>query len=610
MESSLAEVYLICFGAGAVIHGAQAILAARLLRHSAGTQRLDAVRDGVMLGLTTFFWQFGNFLVVFVSSLGFESTSPLFRTSNFVRDGALTSFPLLFSYLSVHLPPGGNSRSSGSAIGRFGKRLRYVLWPWTVSSLAIVAAATAGLNVPRVWPNVVMFVTLHLMLLYFVLFTVVTAQHRTRVQQTKIASLIRAQKAGFIAGLLAIALFVLMLGGYWNSRIPFLRYIELAAMMTSVPFVIAVAYRQYQFPFMDAFVREVISGVILVAVFVAALSISNWILWVTACAAILVYLKAPLTRWVERVFCGYREPVEEQERRIGTAIRALTQFDAVGARVAEILASELEAEWVEIDSSARADAAHRFEIPGSGLWLSVGLRAGGRQYMSRQLRIASTAALQLAAHHHQLRQHELREATARAQMQALQAQINPHFLFNTLNVLANLIHTDPAKAERVTEELADIFRYALESTRRESVNLSDELQFLESYLEIEKTRFQERLSYSFDVDPALRALKIPPMILQPLVENAIKHGIGPKVQGGEIKVHAAVTANLVVIVVEDNGAGPQSGSRHRGAGVGLANVRERLQHVYGDAGTLQLEPLNTGGMRAVLTFPETIGVHS
>src|SRR5207244_11404661 len=107
--------------------------------------------------------------------------------------------------------------------------------------------------------------------------------------------------------------------------------------------------------------------------------------------------------------------------------------------------------------------------------------------------LARTAALQLAAHHHQLMQHEMRELTARAQMRTLQAQINPHFLFNTLNVLANLIHSNPSKAERVTEELADVFRYALESTRTEWVKLDDELHFLESYLEIEHTRFEERL---------------------------------------------------------------------------------------------------------------------
>ncbi len=589
-----------------MIHGAQAILAARLMQGRTGHGRISA-RDGVALGVTTFFWQFGNFCTVLVASLGFAQESGLFRAGLFIREAALSCFPLLFSYLSWYLTSGGDG---GNAIRRVNKVLRHALWPWTILCLLLFAGRAVGFSVPRSWPNIATFVTLHLMLLYFVTFTVITVRYRRQVQETKVTSLIRAQKAAIVAGLLSVVTFVLMLSSFWNVQIPLLGYIELAAMMTSVPFVIAIAYRQYQFPFMDAFIREVISGVILIVAFVAAVSVSKWLLWLTACSAVLAYLKAPLTRWVERTFIGYDEPVEEQERRIGIAIRALTQFDAVAARVSEILADELEAQWVEINSTPRPDAGHRFEVPDSGLWLSIGPRVGGRQYMSRQLRIAGTAALQLAAHHHQLRQHELRESTARAQMRALQAQINPHFLFNTLNVLANLIHSDPPKAERVTEELADIFRYALESTRLESVKLADELQFLESYLEIEKARFQERLTYSFDISPALRSLKIPPMIVQPLVENAIKHGIGPKVQGGEIRVSASLAANRVVIIVEDTGTGPQSGARHRGAGVGLANVRERLQHLYGDAGIVTLEHLESGGTRAILTFPEMVGVHS
>ena len=307
---------------------------------------------------------------------------------------------------------------------------------------------------------------------------------------------------------------------------------------------------------------------------------------------------------------GFDESVDEQEERIGTAIRALTRLDEFGARVSEILAHELDAQWVEINPEPRLDAVHRFEIAGSGLSLSLGPRLGGRQYMSRQLRIARTAALQLAAHHHQLAQHEMRELTARAQMRALQAQINPHFLFNTLNVLANLIHTNPEKAELVTEELADIFRYALESTRVEWVRLDDELRFLESYLEIEKTRFEERLVYSFDVDAAIRSLKIPPMILQPLVENAIKHGIGPKVEGGEVRISARIESDRVVMAVEDTGMGHQSVSRHRGTGVGLTNVRERLQHLYGNRGSLKLEEMSPSGTRAVLILPQFVGVPS
>jgi sensor histidine kinase YesM len=322
------------------------------------------------------------------------------------------------------------------------------------------------------------------------------------------------------------------------------------------------------------------------------------------------YCKSPLTRWVERTFIGYAEPVEQQEERIGTAIRALASLDEFRARVSEILAGELEAEWVEISAVPREDSAHRFEIMGSGLWLTIGLRVGGRQYMSRQLRIARTAALQLSAHHHQLSQHAMRELTARAQMRALQAQINPHFLFNTLNVLANLIHSNPAKAERVTEELADVFRYALESTRAEWVTLDEELRFIESYLEIEKARFEERLAYSFQVDDSMRTLKIPPMILQPLVENAIKHGIGPKIEGGAVTIAASLDSDRIVITVQDTGVGHRAVSRHRGTGIGLTNIRERLQHVYGEAGAVRLEELHPFGTRAVVTLPQLAGVRS
>jgi hypothetical protein len=473
-----------------------------------------------------------------------------------------------------------------------------------------MAAGNAGLRFTIIAPGLAAFVTLHIMLLYFVIFTVASASHLRQAQASQVGAILRAHKATLIAGFLSVAAFILMLSGYWRVPIPFLSSIELAAMMTSVPFTISVAYRLFQFPFMDDFIREVISGVILLAALVLALSAGSSPLWVAACAIMLAYSKGPLTRWVERTFMGFHESVDEQEERIGNAIRALTRLDEFATRVSEILSDELDAEWVEINPEPRFDAVHRFEITGSGLSLAVGPRIGGRQYMSRQLRIARTATLQLAAHQHELSRHEMRELTARAQMRALQAQINPHFLFNTLNVLANLIHTNSEKAERVTEELADIFRYALESTRVEWVKLDDELRFLESYLEIEKTRFEERLVYSFDVDAAIRSLKIPPMILQPLVENAIKHGIGPKVEGGEIRISARMESDRVVMIVEDTGMGQQAVSRHRGTGIGLTNVRERLQHLYGNSGALKLEEMSPGGTRAVLILPQWVGVHS
>jgi signal transduction histidine kinase len=605
------DLALICFAAASVIHASQTVLAARLRREGSGPARGVTI-EGIALGELAFLWQFGNFLLALAASDNFDGPrsgwNGLFWTANLLRDIIIVPFPLLFSYICMHVLDG-----SGTVVRlllRVSQTLRYLLWPLTGVGLVAMVAGDIGFPIPFISGDLVGQITLHVMLFYFVVFMVATAARRSQMRSSGVAALMRAYKAMLLAGITGVVVFVLMLSGYWRVPIPFLRYISLAAMLTSVPFTIAGAYRFYQYPFMDAFIREVFSGVILLAAFVAAFSVSQSVLWIVFCGVLLAYLKAPLTRWVESTFLGYKESIEEQEERIGTAIRALTQLDEFGARVSEILSKELEAEWVEIGSNRKPDAVNEFDIPGSALILSLGPRAGGRQFMSRQLRIARTATLQLSAHHHQLSRHKMKELTARAEIRALRAQINPHFLFNTLNVLANLIHSDPAKAERVTEELAGIFRYALESTRVEWVTLADEMEFLESYLAIEKARFEERLSYTFDVDAEARTLKIPPMIVQPLVENAVKHGIAPKVDGGSVKVSAHALSADFIIEVEDSGAGRRGGSRQGGTGIGLKNVRERLLQLYGEAGVLKLEDMDSGGIRATLILPKTVGVYS
>src|SRR5262249_44034262 len=149
---------------------------------------------------------FGNFLMAFVSSLDFVETSIPFRVSSFVREAALVCFPLLFSYLSLHLPPGSAGASSWQRAGAY---LRYFLWPWTVLSIGIMAASEAGVTVPVVRPYIVVLTTLHFMLLYFVIFTITTASYRKSAEESGVPSLRRAQKAGVIAGVVAVVTFVL-----------------------------------------------------------------------------------------------------------------------------------------------------------------------------------------------------------------------------------------------------------------------------------------------------------------------------------------------------------------------------------------------------------------
>jgi LytS/YehU family sensor histidine kinase len=209
-----------------------------------------------------------------------------------------------------------------------------------------------------------------------------------------------------------------------------------------------------------------------------------------------------------------------------------------------------------------------------------------------------------------IEQHKLRELTARAEVRALQAQINPHFLFNTLNVLANLIQDNPQRAERVTEQLAEVFRYALESTRRERVSLEEEVRFLQAYLEIETTRFGKRLRHHWNVDATAAKVSIVPMLLQPLVENAVRHGIAPSPEGGDLWIDAKLhSGSKLVLQVEDSGVGISARSSKPGFGVGLSNVRERLCRCYGTGAELLMEAREPIGTRATLFLPvDVVGI--
>jgi two-component system, LytTR family, sensor kinase len=201
-----------------------------------------------------------------------------------------------------------------------------------------------------------------------------------------------------------------------------------------------------------------------------------------------------------------------------------------------------------------------------------------------------------------LRASELEKRLAQAKLQALQMQLNPHFLFNTLNAIASLMHKDVKAADRMITRLADLLRYALESTDAHEVTLRQELSFLERYLEIEKTRFGSRLTVRIEIpDQALDAL-VPNLILQPLVENAIKHGIERRSKPGLIELRAGCEDNRLRLTLTDNGPGlpTQPGGRK---GIGLANTRARLAELYGAAHTFELRDAEGGGVMVEVTLP-------
>jgi len=191
---------------------------------------------------------------------------------------------------------------------------------------------------------------------------------------------------------------------------------------------------------------------------------------------------------------------------------------------------------------------------------------------------------------------------AQARLKLLQAQIEPHFLFNTLANLHALIPVNPARAQVMLDELNDFLRAAFAAVRKERNTLADEFALLRAYLEIIGIRMGERLRFRLELPESLADLALPPMLLQPLVENAVKHGVEPKIEGGEVTVRASAEDSCLVLTVADTGLG-RGASDTAGTGAGVAHVRERLSGVYGDAASLELADNPAGGVTATLRLP-------
>jgi two-component system, LytTR family, sensor kinase len=190
---------------------------------------------------------------------------------------------------------------------------------------------------------------------------------------------------------------------------------------------------------------------------------------------------------------------------------------------------------------------------------------------------------------------------AEARMQALRMQIHPHFLFNTLNTISNLTETDPRTARRVIARLGELLRRALHSTEEQEVSLREELEFAEGYLDIVRERFADRLRIEFGVDPGLEAALVPNLVLQPVLENAMEHGIARTLGEGMIRTEAERVGDRLHLRVSDSGPGLRGEAFVEG--VGLSNTRARLQQLYGSEATLDLRDAGTGGVVAEIVLP-------
>jgi two-component system LytT family sensor kinase len=387
-------------------------------------------------------------------------------------------------------------------------------------------------------------------------------------------------------------------------------FIELAGHHASIPLIFAILYQDFRFALADLFLKRALALFALVAIASGlyfgvevpllaqhdfrsdpvAVGVSV-ILWVG-----LALLYPPLCRgaiWIVDRVVLHRADYKRLRDTFDHSLAPLEEPPAVMNALADALRSPLAAgamRWIEAGDDA-ATPIPTTEPPYYAL--IIGPLAGGRRLLSDDLAMIENMALLAARRIDAIRLSRERYQQSRlateAELRALRAQVNPHFLFNALNTIGFLIQTSPTRAHGTLMKLTALLRGVLRSADT-ATTLGDEIDLVSAYLEIERARFEERLRIDIDVPGELRGIRVPALMIQPLVENAIKHGIANCRSGGRVAIESRSNGDSLAITVRNSGARATDADIARGRknGVGLANLDARLRHQYGDAASLTL----------------------
>jgi len=209
-------------------------------------------------------------------------------------------------------------------------------------------------------------------------------------------------------------------------------------------------------------------------------------------------------------------------------------------------------------------------------------------------------AFKFSASEEKFKRTVLEKEKLNADLKLLQAQVEPHFLFNTLSNILSLLEHEPETGKKMLENLTQYLRTSLIQSRKPANRLGDEIDMIQTYLDIYQIRMGKRLSYEIQVQENVRDLEIPPMVLQPLVENAIKHGLEPKIQGGKITIRAGLENNVLTLEIADTGMGITEKSD---IGIGTGNIQKRLASLFGDRASLSFEDMTPAGLKAIVEIP-------
>ncbi len=404
-----------------------------------------------------------------------------------------------------------------------------------------------------------------------------------------------------------------------------------------IPLILIVLLQDYRFLLLDVFFRFLLNfglaSAFALAVFLTGDHLHLWskiahdefwsgIAIVTVCLSLIVFadLRRTLQRWLTLTLfqrnsfdaCAHRlvadlTVAQSEQEMLDVAAAALAQ--AMGARQVAIEnardfpARQLtqpvvagtqprdgftnERAWANVIAPVRLSQGESYSI-------LLGSRRGGRRYLSEDLEALGRLSAIVAEQVERFRHQTLERLVAQAELRALQSQINPHFLFNALNTLYGTIDRTSRQARQTVLNLAEIFRYVLQ-TDRQFIQLQEELRIVRAYLDIEKLRLGDRLEVCWSVSESAKSVMIPVLSIQPIVENAVKHGISAKQGKGVVRLAVESLSDGICIRVEDTGSGfRKEASAGFGAGVGLENVRQRLNLCYGKAAELTIRSTEKG----------------
>jgi hypothetical protein len=585
-----------------------AMLLAMVLRTRGPAYRL--MLGTALLGLA---WNVGELATHALGSVGLVPARDWFSAVSY---GALG----LLAAVAVHSAARGQIEDQTPANARHSQLLAIGSYSCAgiAGAMQLFAAATGR---PLPWSSALLLLTIGLAILSpALLFTTKRQSH--------------GRRALWITALALFAVSALHLSRSHGTSESW--FTELLGHHASIPLAFAILYQDYRFAFADLFLKRALTLLVLVTIVFLAWSsvapsltvapsgsVSVFVLfgmWIGT-ALVFPWLRRRVSVFVDRVVLR-RANYASLLDGLAATLQGCASEEAVLDHMCAVLAPALSADSVQwrCDRSATARDAQDIPIPTTEEpqnVLTIGRLTGGRRLLSDDAimleRVALLAgrridALRLSDERYErmLREREISTLAAEAELRALRAQINPHFLFNALTTLGYLIQSAPARALDTLLRLTTLLRAVLRS-EGEFTTLGHEQQLIECYLQIERERFEERLDAVVDIPKPLARIAIPSLIVQPLVENAIKHGIAHAREGGRVIVSARLesddAAPCLRILVRNTGALLNGRAPAAGSGIGLQNVQRRLQCYYGDSAVFTLTRSDAGETVAELRLP-------